>query len=268
MSQLLFLGSGSAFTVGDDNFHSNIFLISETGKKLLIDCGSDVRFSLHKEGFSHRDITDIYISHLHSDHAGGLEYVGLKTKFDPQCDKPNLYLSYDIAAEIWDHTLSGGMGSIEGNITSLESFFNVCQIDNNRSFLWEQINFELVKTIHINNGTYLMPTYGLFFEVNGSKIFITSDTQLCYEQLQNYYQAADVIFHDCETSKYHTPVHSHYEELVQLPDKIKGKIWLYGYQPGELPDAEKDGFLGFVKRGDRFLIQNNCVIVKHSNTLR
>lgn len=267
MSQLLFLGSGSAFTVGDNNFHSNIFFITETGKKLLIDCGSDVRFSLHREGFSHRDITDIYISHLHSDHAGGLEYVGLTTKFDPQCEKPNLYLSHDITADIWEHTLSGGMGSIEGNITSLNTFFNVHPIDNNRSFIWETINFELVKTIHINNGTSVMPTYGLFFEVNGIKIFITSDTQLCYEKLQNYYQAADVIFHDCETSKYPTPVHSHYEQLVKLPKQIKDKIWLYGYQPGELPDAKTEGFLGFVKRGDKFVIHNNCVTVKHSNTL-
>ncbi len=259
MSQLLFLGSGSAFTVGANNFHSNIFFITETGKKLLIDCGSDIRFSLHKEGFFHRDITDIYISHLHSDHAGGLEYVGLTTKFDPQCHKPNLYLSHDIATEIWEHTLSGGMGSIEGNVTSLDSFFKVNPIDNNRHFFWENIDFELVKTIHINNGIYVMPTYGLFFEVNHVKTFITSDTQLCYEQLQNYYQEADVIFHDCETSKYHTPVHSHYEELVKLPDQIKSKMWLYGYQPGELPDAEKDGFLGFVKRGDRFLIKDDSV---------
>ncbi len=262
MSQLLFLGSGSAFTVGANNFHSNIFLITEVGKKLLIDCGSDIRFSLHQEGFSHRNITDIYISHLHSDHAGGLEYVGLTTKFDPQCHKANLYLSHDIAADIWEHTLSGGMGSIEGNITSLESFFNVHQIDNNRSFVWEKINFELVKTIHINNGSSVMPTYGLFFEVNQVKTFITSDTQLCYEQLENYYQDADVIFHDCETSKYRTPVHCHYEQLVKLPENVKGKMWLYGYQPGELPDAKNDGFLGFVKRGDKFLIKDNDVKTK------
>ncbi len=259
MAQLLFLGSGSAFTVGGDNFHSNIFLITETGKKLLIDCGSDIRFSLYKEGFSHKDITDIYISHLHSDHAGGLEYVGLTTKFDPQCDKPNLYLSHDIVTKIWDNTLSGGMGSVEGEITNLESFFNVNSIDNNRHFVWETINFELVKTIHINNGTYIMPSYGLFFEVNHQKIFITSDTQLCYEKLHKYYQQADIIFHDCEISKYPTPVHSHYQELVKLPDNIKQKIWLYGYQPRELPNAKEDRFLGFVERGDKFLINENYV---------
>ena len=252
MVQLLFLGSGSAFTVGGDNFHSNMFLMTETGKKLLIDCGSDIRFSLYKEGFSHQDVTDIYISHLHSDHVGGLEYVGLKSKFDPNCPKPNLYVSEDIAADIWDRTLSGGMRFIEGEIANLDSFFNLHSIGKEGSFNWQNINFELVKVTHINNTIYPMPTYGLFFRINNTCIFLTSDTQLCYQKLEQYYQKADVIFHDCETAKYPTPVHSHYKDLVQLPDNIKQKIWLYGYQPGELPDAQKDGFLGFVERGNRF----------------
>ncbi|MGL5193292.1 MAG: MBL fold metallo-hydrolase, partial [Chroococcales cyanobacterium] len=69
--KLTFLGSGSAFTVGANNYHSNVLLESDRGTKLLIDCGSDIRFSLHEAGYSHLDITDIYISHLHSDHAGG-----------------------------------------------------------------------------------------------------------------------------------------------------------------------------------------------------
>jgi len=35
-----------------DNFQSNMLLVSEQGNKLLIDCGSDIRFSLHAVGFS------------------------------------------------------------------------------------------------------------------------------------------------------------------------------------------------------------------------
>ena len=79
MTKLLFFGSGAAFTVGADNYQSNILLIHEQGDRLLIDCGSDIRFSLHAAGFSYLDITDIYVSHLHSDHAGGLEYMAFTT---------------------------------------------------------------------------------------------------------------------------------------------------------------------------------------------
>ncbi|NJL10861.1 MAG: MBL fold metallo-hydrolase [Calothrix sp. SM1_7_51] len=252
MSKLIFLGSGSAFTVGTNNFQSNMLLVDESENKFLIDCGSDIRFSLHAIGLSHLDITDIYISHLHSDHVGGLEYIGFSTKFDPRCHKPNLYISKEIAAEIWDNTLSGGMKSIEGEIADLETFFNVRAVKRNESFTWKNISFELVKVIHVNNGYFIMPSYGLFFDVNGIKIFLTTDTQLGFEQLQHYYERADIIFQDCETSQFPSNIHASYEQLLNLPAKIKNKMWLYHYSPGSLPNASEDGFCGFVTRGQSF----------------
>ena len=250
--KLIFLGSGSAFTVGTDNFQSNMLLMSEQGDKLLIDCGSDVKFSLHKAGFSYLDITDIYISHLHSDHVGGLEYVGLSTKFDPKCHRPKLYLSQDIVSELWERTLSGGMRSIEGEITNLHTFFEVCIIEQNGYFTWRNIEFHLVKVVHVNNGSFVMPSYGLFFEIAGIKVFLTTDTQLRLDEIGDYYKRADIIFQDCEISSSPTCVHARYEQLLTLPKKIRNKMWLYGYQPGHLPDAINDGFRGFVKRGQAF----------------
>src|ERR1700733_4386232 len=92
--KLTFIGSGSAFTLGANNYHSNMLLENAHGERLLIDCGSDARHSLHEAGFSYHDIHDVYISHLHADHAGGLEWLGFTTKFDPTCsEKPNLYIS-------------------------------------------------------------------------------------------------------------------------------------------------------------------------------
>ena len=256
MTNLLFLGSGSAFTIGADNFHSNILIIKDTDEKLLIDCGSDIRFSLYETGFSHQDITDIYISHLHADHIGGLEYVGINRKFDPKCQRPNLYISKELASELWESSLSGGMKSLQGEFATLDTYFNVHSIDNNRYFNWQNITFELVQVIHIDNGFYLMPSYGLFFEIEGIKIFITTDSQLSLEKHDFYYKKADLIFQDCETTTYPTTVHAHYNQLKDLPYYIKEKMWLYGYQPSLLPDAKKDGFLGFVKKAQSFNLQN------------
>ena len=254
MIQLIFLGSGSAFSVGFGNFQSNMLLINEQGKKLLLDCGSDIRFSLHEIGFSYLDITDIYISHLHSDHAGGLEYIGLSGKFDPRCQKPKLYLSQEIATDIWDKTLSGGMGYIEGQNPELSDFFEVFPVQKNGYFSWENIKFHLLKNNHVDSGCCLMPSYGLFFELKGKKVFFSGDTKLCFDNWKDYYEEADIIFHDCETSKIPTPVHAHYEQLVDLPEKIKNKMWLYGYQQEgkDLSEAKKDGFLGFIQRGQVF----------------
>lgn len=252
MAKLLFLGSGSAFTVGTDNFQSNMLLISDNGEKLLIDCGSDIRFSLYQAGFSYKDINHIYISHPHADHIGGLEYMGFNNKFTPGLTKPCLYLNEKLAQDLWEHSLSAGMSYTEGVETTLDSFFTIHPIGEEQHFYWQKIKLDLVKVVHVNAVTKIMYSYGLFFTVNNLKIFITSDLQFCPEVLQSKYEEADLIFHDCEISPYPSQVHPHYQNLVQLPPQIKQKMWLYGYQPIPLPPAEKDGFLGFVKRGDIF----------------
>jgi ribonuclease BN (tRNA processing enzyme) len=252
MIKLIFLGSGSAFTIGANNFQSNMLLVTENNDKLLIDCGTDIRFSLHAAALSYADITDIYISHQHSDHVGGLEYIAFSTLFDPRCRKPHIYLSKDVASNLWDRTLSGGLRFLEGEIATMDTFFEQHKIAHQGNFIWQEIQFKLIKVIHVNNGFSLMPSYGLFFTVEGMKIFISTDTQLCYEQHREVYEESDIIFHDCETSRYQTPVHANYQQLSKLPNRIKNKMWLYGYQPGLLPDAKTDGFCGFVERGQVF----------------
>ncbi|ERN42979.1 metal-dependent hydrolase of the beta-lactamase superfamily III [Rubidibacter lacunae KORDI 51-2] len=250
--QLTFLGSGSAFTVGADNFQSNMLLTTAGGRRLLIDCGSDIRFSLYSVGLSYFDITDIYISHLHSDHVGGLEYIGFTRKYDPRCECPHLYLSKELTSELWERTLSGGMRSLEGDIATLDSFFAVHPVERGGGFAWEGVEFQLVRVVHVNNGFFLMPSYGLFFEIDGTKIFLTTDAQNQYGRYQEYYRRADTIFQDAETAMRPTGIHAHYNDLRHLPADLKRKMWLYHYQPGPLPDARADGFRGFVKRGQVF----------------
>ncbi len=250
--KLLFLGSGSAFTVGADNYQSNLLLVDPEQHKLLIDCGSDIRFSLTEAGFSYQDITDIYISHLHADHVGGMEYIGLTTLFHPECPKPRLYGSKDVLSEIWERSLSGGMRSLGGDIADLQTFFDVRKIDRHNSFTWRSLEFQLVRVIHVRNSYHVMPSYGLFFTVEGVKVLITTDTQLRLEENGHYYEEADAIFHDCETAPWPTSVHATYPELCELPAALRRKMWLYGYQPGPLPNAKADGFQGFVKRGHCF----------------
>jgi hypothetical protein len=144
------------------------------------------------------------------------------------------------------------MRSIDGDIAELETYFKVHPIERNGYFVWEGIQFNLVKVIHVNNGFFIMPSYGLFFEANGVKVLLTTDAQLCRKEFKELYEWADIIFQDCETSKFPSGIHAHYNELLTLPAPIRNKMWFYHYPPGPLPDAEKDGFRGFVKRGQAF----------------
>lgn len=247
--KLTFLGSGSAFTVGD-NYHSNMLLESADDKRFLIDCGTDIRLSLYARGLTYADIDHVYISHLHGDHCGGLEWLGFTRKFDLQSDRPHLYAHESIIDPLWETRLRGGMQTLEEEHATLETFFHVHALKD--GFEWEGIAFQCVKVMHIFNGPDELPTYGLMLKSKGKRVFITTDTQFAPEILAPFYEEADLIFQDCETSEQHSGVHAHFESLTKLPLAIKNKMWLYHYNPGPLPDAKKHGFLGFVKRGQQF----------------
>lgn len=248
--KLIFLGSGSAFTVGKNNYHSNMLLEIE-GKKLLIDCGSDCRFALDEQGLSYKDIESIYISHLHGDHVGGLEWLAFTTKFDKMCKKPEIYIEESIAKDLWDHVLAGALNSV-GTKANLATYFKVHLIKKKLAFTWQGISIHLTPTDHCSYFDKVMPTWGLFFTMNGKKIWISADTKLSPELHQKYYDQADIIFHDCEVCNICTGVHARYEQLLMLPPEVKSKMWLYHYCVDKLPDAVKDGFAGFVMKGQVF----------------
>lgn len=249
--KLIFLGTGSAFTVGAQNYHSNMLLESPQGKRLLIDCGSDARFSLYEQGLSCQDIHDVYISHLHADHVGGMEWLAFNTKFNPAHQKVCLHVSDTLVEPIWDNVLCGGLSFLQDGKAELKTYFEVEAVPHQGKFTWEAIDFHLIQTIHIRSGNDLMPCYGLLFRVKETTIFITTDAQLTPE-ITNIYSRADLIFQDCETAHFKSGVHAHYTDLVKLDAQTKKKMWLYHYQPGPLPDAQAEGFCGFVKKGQAF----------------
>ena len=257
---LTFLGSGSAFYIDEniskgllpENWQSNM-LLEIDGKKLLIDCGTDIRFSLKESGNNISDIDSIYLSHPHADHVGGLEYFAFSTYFNPNYKKPNLILSSQFVKELWEHTLKGGLESLQTHVATLSTYFNLIKVKANKTFKWQNIEFTLVQTVHVMNGFSIAPSFGLLFSMpSGKTIFITTDTQYCPHQIFDFYKKADLIFHDCETS-FRSGVHAHYNDLVSLPCEIKKKMWLYHYQPNYKDfSPENDGFNGFIKKGQKF----------------
>jgi len=268
--KITFLGSGSAFTM--DNYQSNI-LIENTGT-LLFDCGGDIRWSLKEVGKTLLDIDAVYISHLHADHTGGLEALGFM-KYFVQKVKPRLYGNLLILDKLWSSSLSGGMDCIQMKECNLSTFFEVMPVEEHtffaggglikNSFDYNGQAFKLVQSIHVVADTMIKKSYGLMFDTkcftepnqeDNKKIFITSDTQYAPSQLRDFIKASDVVFHDCETVPYEyaSGVHAHYKELKLLPSDLKRKIWLYHWNGKyeDLPNAEADGFAGFVKKGQVF----------------
>jgi ribonuclease BN (tRNA processing enzyme) len=259
---MTFLGAGSAFTLPTDDsaraledfeFQSNI-LLEEGDRKLLLDCGTDARLSLYLVGVRTHQITDVYISHLHADHIGGLECLGFSTYFNAALARPRMFINDKLALELWNRALAGGMGTLQGQIARLDTYFEVFRVKKNSGFIWQGTEFRLVQVVHYFDGFHIVPSYGLFFRPspNGPLVFWTSDAQFAPDQIGDFYAMADLIFQDCETTPYASRVHAHYNSLRDLPAAIKSKMWLYHYQPGERPDCIADGFRGWVRRGQSF----------------
>ena len=262
-----FLGTGSAFTL--ENYQSNA-VIKHNGKNLLIDCGTDIRFSLREANIDVNDVDAIYVSHAHADHIGGLEFVAFATYFNPNAKKPTLFIHESWSDELWTESLKGGLQGIEGKKMKLDDFFEVVRLEDNEEWAWQGIKFNCVETLHIFAQYSKIDSFGLMFnQPDGSRIYFTTDCQFAPETSQKaFYSEANHIFHDCETSPFRSGVHAHYEDLKTLSTEIKAKMWLYHYQDNvsiNFDDWNKkainDGFAGFIRKGaifnEQYGMQNN-----------
>lgn len=256
--KIKFIGVGSAFTT-PEYYQSNMLVTVRSGKKMLLDCGSDARFALSECNINNYNLGDeidaIYISHLHADHIGGMEWLAFNTYFGPKRVKPKLFMEAQLMDQMWNNSLRGGLGCIEGKEMHLSDYFKCRPLSCNASFLWEGIGFTLVEMPHVITEGRNHNSYGLVVKAErykGSSVFITMDTHFQPDCIAAISEKVRLIFHDCETSRYKSIIHTHYEDLCTLHAEIKQKMWLYHYQPNPDYNPEADGFKGFVKKGQEF----------------
>ncbi|MBF0455118.1 MAG: MBL fold metallo-hydrolase [Magnetococcales bacterium] len=261
-ASVTFLGVGSAFTTAQ-YYQSNLLITAKSGKRMLIDCGSDARFSLAEwgllNGIKTPQIDAVYASHLHADHIGGLEWLAFSTYFNSEIPQPKLFIVGEILDMLWSESLQGGLGFISDKVMSLSDYFNVHPLQTETPFEWEGIQFTPYKLLHVENSRRNVYSYGLLIRSvdAGSTLFFSSDAVFNTDLLNlitTLEPQVDLFFQDTETLPFRTNVHAHYEDLVTLPDAIKKKMWLYHYSPDPPVRPDQDGFLGLIKKGQTFLI--------------
>jgi ribonuclease BN (tRNA processing enzyme) len=243
---LVFLGTGSAFSL--EYFQSNAVL--EIGsKKLLIDAGGDVRRSLKASGIGLTDLDAVYVTHLHSDHWGGAEFLAYASYFNPAFVENGTRRRL----KLFTHPrVQGGLFNslkdstvLQAKTAVLEDFFDLQACG--ESFEWQGVKFTLVKTTHVLDDGEPMPCFGLTWQTpDGQTVWFSADALL--DAQQPLFDAADVVFHDCETG-FRTGVHAHYTELKSLPAEVKKKITLYHYNDGSKEACTEAGFAGWAQQG-------------------
>lgn len=158
----------------------------------------------------------------------------------------------NLMESLWETTLKGGLQSIEGKVLNLTDYFNCISVTENSRFIWENIEFIPIQTIHVLSGYMFKHSYGLLItSESGYKIFVTTDTQFAPYQLHEFYRQSDVIFNDCETTSFKSHVHANYSDLNTLDKDIKNKMWLYHYG-NKIDTVHSDGFVGFVEKNQDF----------------
>ena len=241
--EFTFLGSGNYFTTA--NFHSNI-LVRHNDQGLLIDAGSDLKRSLPAAGFTCKDVDTVYISHLHDDHVGGLEWLGFIRHF-LGLPKPKLFLHQEIFQYLWPCKLAVGMDKLKTGPMKLDDYFDVNVVEDD--FFFGDVFFRLVRVPHI------MDSFGLFIP---ERMWFTSD---CAKVRADLCEQAKIIFHDCEMHDPASGAHTQFDDLLDLPDQIKSKIWLYHlHDVGEIEQvvhrnlARYHGFAGIIPCGETFIV--------------
>lgn len=246
--KIICAGVGNAFTTRD--YYQSSFVVEINQKRLLIDCGGDSRFSLGELGVTAANLGNwldaIYISHLHSDHCGGLEFAAFCTYFT-KSPKPKLFIRKDLTNDLWT-VMKTGLNSLKAEKVSLKTYFDMNPVQD--SFDWQGVNFRLVKGWHVWANNVLMPVYGLVF--NG--VYFSADTVRCDATIAECRrEGVKLILHDCETLPYKSGVHAHYDDLRdKFSDDVRKKMWLYHYAPDPKQDAKADGFAGFARKGQIF----------------
>lgn len=233
------LGVGDAFSA---LHYTSCLLLEASGVALLVDCPHPIRKML-REGTAGRvdvqDVRGVALTHLHADHASGLEGFAHYTHFMLGRRAP-LIAGPDVLADAWDGHLSAGMSVLrdaEGpHSHTFESFFDPCPAVPGVVVGFGPFAIEARPTQHH------IPTCAFKIHAAGRTVGISGDTAFDPD-LIDWLAPADLIIHESNLGPAHTP----YEALAALPAGLRSRM-----RVTHLPDAfEPDGALRGLVQGER-----------------
>lgn len=219
------LGVGDAFTA---DYYSTCLAVESEGRWLLIDCPHPIRKMMKEAGTNARVALDVdridgvVLTHLHADHASGLEGFGFFSVFALQRNA-RLFAHPDVLAGLWDQSLRGSMGQLMGpngdkEPTGLHHFFDVAALSEVRPIPFGPFEIECRITKHH------IPTTALRIKAGKRTLSYSSDTAFDPELIE-WLGKGDVIIHETN----YGPAHTAYNDLLTLDARTRAKMRLVHY---------------------------------------
>ncbi len=216
------LGVGNAFT---RVFYNSSLLVVAGGRVVLIDCPSPLRRVLHeaskKSGIDIEleHIDHAILTHLHADHAGGLEEFAYYKQYIAKQSRPHLYLLEELIGPLWENRLKAAMGGTESDPKSLATWFQAHRWTEGQRFRLAEsdpdLEFEVRRTRHS------VPCIGLKIHYGMYTFGYSGDTEFDQDHI-DFLSGCDFIVHEAGGPRNHTAL----SELQSLPKETRAKMAL------------------------------------------
>ena len=243
MTTLIPLGVGDAFSA---RWYSTCFAIEHDGHRLLVDCPHPIRKVLRESAdLDVGDFDAVVVTHLHADHASGLEGFGYFAHF-VLGKKAKLVAHDDVLARVWDGHLCAGMERLidahehRPRDMHLHDYFEPVPLRGTTTIGPFSIEHRL--TIHH------VPTTALRITAGGVTLGLSADTAFD-PSLIDWLSTADLIVHETNYGA-HTP----YAKLAALPEALRAKMRLVHYPD----DFDVDGSaIECLRQGRRVVVSTD-----------
>jgi ribonuclease BN (tRNA processing enzyme) len=219
------LGVGDAFA---SRWYSSSIAVEYEGTWLLVDCPHPIRKMMREAAPTSGIELDVdrfsavLLTHLHADHASGLEGFGYFAHF--VLGRKPLVVAHPIVSEhLWGHHLQGGMGRSEmpGSLTAeerqLSDFFELRDLSFEAPVTLGPFRIECRRTMHP------IPTTAFRLSAGGRTLGFSADTAFDPELIA-WLAKADLVLHETNYG-----IHTPYEKLAGLPADLRAKMRLIHY---------------------------------------